>query len=172
MNRTLVAGCGNIFLGDDAFGVEVVRALAEEPMPDGVKVTDFGIRGVHLAYELLDGYDRAILIDATPRGDAPGTIYVIEPETDAEGRAARAKEAEAPLIDAHGMAPHEVLDLLETLGGSVEELLVVGCEPATVREHIGLSEPVAAAVPRAVALIRDLVDRPVGSEVAPDRKGA
>jgi hydrogenase maturation protease len=155
--RTLVAGCGNIFLGDDGFGVEVARRLAESPMPEGIKVADFGIRGVHLAYELLDGYDTAILVDATPRGEAPGTITVLEPEVDSQGRVARARDAQAPLIDAHGMAPHEVLELLAALGGTVGRLLVVGCEPAEVTEHMGLSAPVSAAVDDAVRVIRELV---------------
>ncbi len=157
--KTLVAGCGNIFLGDDAFGVEVAQRLATEDLPEGVKVTDFGIRGVHLAYELLDGYDTAILVDATPRGEPPGTVYLIEPELGEEIRAARAREAEAPLLDAHGMAPHEVLDLLSSLGGSVDQVLVVGCEPAEVCERMGLSEPVMAAVPQAIALIRELLEK-------------
>ncbi|MGH8930896.1 MAG: hydrogenase maturation protease [Egibacteraceae bacterium] len=156
--KTLVAGCGNIFLGDDAFGVEVAQRLAAEELPDGVKVTDFGIRGVHLAYELLDGYETAILVDATPRGEPPGTVYLIEPEV-GDGRAVRAEQAEAPLIDAHGMAPHEVLELLASLGGSVEQLLVVGCEPADVSERMGLSEPVEAAVPQALELIRELLQK-------------
>jgi hydrogenase maturation protease len=155
--KTLVAGCGNIFLGDDAFGVEVARRLATEELPEGVRVTDFGIRGVHLAYELLNGYDTAILVDATPRGEPPGTVYLIEPEVEGESRATLAEQAEAPLIDAHGMAPHEVLDLLSSLGSSVEQLLVVGCEPAEVTERMGLSTTVEAAVPQALQLIRELV---------------
>jgi hydrogenase maturation protease len=160
--KTLVAGCGNIFLGDDAFGSEVARRLAAEELPEGVKVADFGIRGVHLAYELLDGYNTAILVDATPRGEPPGTVYLIEPEVDGGDRAARAEQAETPLIDAHGMAPHEVLDLLSSLGGSVEHVLVVGCEPAEVRERMGLSEVVEAAIPQAMQLIRELVQDTAG----------
>ena len=79
----LVAGIGNIFLGDDGFGVEVAQRLADRPMPEGVQVADFGIRGVHLAYELLDGYDALVLVDAVPMGEPPGTVAVIEPELDA-----------------------------------------------------------------------------------------
>src|SRR6516225_7125141 len=78
--RILVAGIGNIFLGDDAFGVEVARRLAARPQPDGVRVADFGIRGIDLTYALLDGYETVILVDATPRGGQPGTLYVIEPD--------------------------------------------------------------------------------------------
>ena len=149
--RVLVAGIGNIFLGDDGFGSEVARRLAGEPFPEGVRVTDFGIRGLHLAYDLLDGYDTAILIDAAPRGGAPGTIYVIEPDLPAE------PSPGGSILDAHGMEPVAVLGLLSTLGGSVGRVLVVGCEPATVEEGIGLSEPVARAVDEAARVVRELV---------------
>ena len=145
--KTLVAGCGNIFLGDDGFGVEVARRLSTRPLPEGVKVTDFGIRGVHLAFELLEGYDTAILVDATPRGETPGTITVLEPEVDGA----------AMLIDAHGLAPHQVLELLSSLGSTVRRFLVVGCEPAEISERMGLSPPVSAAVDEAMRVIEALV---------------
>ena len=145
--KTLVAGCGNIFLGDDGFGVEVARRLSTRPLPEGVKVTDFGIRGVHLAFELLDGYDTAILVDATPRGETPGTITVMEPDVDGA----------AMLIDAHGLAPHQVLELLSSLGSTVRRFLVVGCEPAEISERMGLSPPVSAAVDEAMRVIEALV---------------
>jgi hydrogenase maturation protease len=149
--RVLVAGVGNVFLGDDGFGVEVARRLQAAELPEGVRVADFGIRGVHLAYELLDGYQTAILVDATPRGGEPGTVYVIEPEppTGASGHT---------LLDAHGMEPDAVLSMLEVLGGSDAKVLIVGCEPADVRERIGLSPRVAGAVDQAVAVVRELVD--------------
>jgi hydrogenase maturation protease len=160
--RVLVAGIGNIFHSDDGFGSEVARRLITEPMPEGVKVTDFGIRGIHLAYELLDGYDTAILIDATQQGGEPGTIYVIEPDVDAietdNGL------AEAGIQDAHGMDPASVLALLRSLGGGVERLLVVGCEPAEVEDGMGLSEPVARAVDEAVRVVRELVTQDPGDE--------
>ncbi|MDH6128304.1 hydrogenase maturation protease [Kitasatospora sp. GP82] len=152
----LVAGVGNIFLGDDGFGVETVRRLAAHPLPEGVEAADFGVRGVHLAYQLLDGYRMLVLVDATERGDAPGTLYLIEATTD--GRI----EPDTPLLDGHRMGPDAVLALLATLsagtGGSVpERVLVVGCEPESVDEHLGLSPVVAAAVDRAVELILQLV---------------
>lgn len=155
--RVLVAGLGNIFFGDDAFGSEVARRLLTdtEPVPEGVKVTDFGIRGIHLAYELLDGYDTAILVDATPQGGEPGTVYVIEPDLDS--LESESGLAEAGIADAHGMDPVSVLALLRSLGGGVGRLLVVGCEPADTDEHMGLSDPVAAAVDEAVRVVRDLV---------------
>ena len=145
--RVLVAGVGNIFLGDDGFGVEVARRLADQQLPEGVEVADFGIRGVHLAYQLLEGYDLAILVDASARGGEPGSLYVIEP-TPGDGDV---------LLDGHGMQPAAVLGLLEALGGPVGRVLVVGCEPAEVGERIGLSEPVGRAVGEAVRLVRELV---------------
>ncbi|MGH9038794.1 MAG: hydrogenase maturation protease [Acidimicrobiia bacterium] len=155
--RVLVAGLGNIFFGDDAFGSEVARRLLTdgEAVPEGVKVTDFGIRGIHLAYELLDGYDTAILVDATPQGGDPGTVYVIEPDLDA--LESESGLSEAGIADAHGMDPVSVLTLFRSLGGGVGRLLVVGCEPADTDEHMGLSAPVADAVDEAVRVIRDLV---------------
>lgn len=148
--KVLVAGVGNIFLSDDGFGVEVARRLAGETLPEGVKVADFGIRGVHLAYELLDDYDAAILVDAAPRGGQPGTLYVIEPRLTPNPQA-------AALLDAHGMQPDAVLGLLGMLGGHVDQVYVVGCEPSSVEEGIGLSEPVERAVDEAVRVVRGLV---------------
>jgi hydrogenase maturation protease len=146
---TLVAGVGNIFLGDDGFGVEVARRLSRETWPEDVRVADFGIRGIHLAYQLLDGYDTLILVDALPRGGAPGTLYVME-----------ADESGPPLAlaDAHGMDPRSVLGMVRTLGGAVGRVLVVGCEPAEVLERIGLSEPVERAAAEAVRVVRTLVE--------------
>jgi hydrogenase maturation protease len=148
----LVAGVGNIFLGDDGFGVEVARRLQSAALPDDVKVADFGIRGVHLAYELLDGYELVILVDATPRGEQPGTLYVIEPEPD------EPDPDEVPALDAHGMDPAAVLNLLGVLGGHVDRLLVVGCEPAVADEGMTLSPPVEAAIDPAVTLVQDLIN--------------
>jgi hydrogenase maturation protease len=159
-NGILVAGIGNIFHSDDGFGSEVARLLlGGPPVPEGVKVVDFGIRGVHLAYELLDGYDVAILIDATSQGDEPGTIYVIEPDVDAIET--ENGLAEAGIVDAHGMDPASVLALLRSLGGGIERLLVVGCEPADVEDGMGLSEPVAGAIEEACRVVRDLIDQEI-----------
>jgi len=157
-NGILVAGIGNIFQNDDGFGSEVARLLlAGPPPPDGVKIVDYGIRGVHLAYELLDGYDAAILVDATAQGGEPGTIYVIEPDVDAVE--SETGLAEAGIVDAHGMDPASVLALLRSLGGGIGRLLVVGCEPADVDDGIGLSEPVAAALGEACRVVRQLIDQ-------------
>ena len=152
--RVLVAGIGNIFLGDDGFGVEVANRLAGRPMPDGVKVVDFGIRGVHLSYELLDGYDVLILIDALPMSEPPGTLAVIEPAPIA---APDEGDDAAPVIDAHSMNPGVVLGMLAGLGGAVEKIYVVGCEPASLDEGIGLSQVVADCVDGAVEMCCGLI---------------
>ncbi|HXH56622.1 hydrogenase maturation protease [Iamia sp.] len=154
--RVLVAGIGNIFLGDDGFGVEVVGRLAGRPMPDGVTVVDFGIRGLHLAYQLLDGYDVLVLVDALPLGEPPGTVALVEAEvpTTAEPDP---ETPTGPALDAHSMSPAVVLATLAHLGGSVDQVFVVGCQPATVAEVIGLSDAVAASVDRALAMVDDLL---------------
>ena len=159
----LVAGIGNIFLGDDGFGVEVANRLAGRALPDGVRVADFGIRGVHLAYELLDGYDALVLVDAVPMGEPPGTVAIIEPEL--RRRSARPTTTRAPALDAHSMNPAVVLGMLASLGGQVDRVLVVGCQPSVIDEGIGLSSPVAAAVDRAVdAVLEALAELCVSNE--------
>jgi hydrogenase maturation protease len=151
--RVLVAGIGNIFMGDDGFGVEVARRLAERPLPAGVEVGDFGIRGIDLMYALGEGYDAAVFVDAVPRGEPPGTLSVIEPELE-EGDAT---------IDAHGMDPVKVLSLARQVGSVPERILVVGCEPGVRMtgdegEVVGeLSEPVRAAIDDAVGLVESVI---------------
>ncbi|GGK08380.1 hypothetical protein GCM10011583_45460 [Streptomyces camponoticapitis] len=157
----LVAGIGNLFLGDDGFGPEVVRRLAgpgAAPLPDGVRVVDYGIRGMHLAYDLLDGYDALVLVDACPGGGAPGELTVLEVGPDDLGTGE---------FDAHGMNPVSVLANLGQLGGTLPHTHVVGCTPADVEEGIGLSEAVAAAVPEAVAEVRALVRRLLAARPTP-----
>ncbi len=161
--RTLVACLGNIFLSDDGFGVEVARRLARYELPAGVRVTDYGIRGMHLAYDLAEGFDHTILVDATQRGGKPGTVYLIEPEEPADqaGPAPAGDGttmlASMSLLNAHGMQPDLVLSLAGTLGADAGRVLVVGCEPASLDEGIGLSAPVAAAVDDAVRMVTVLV---------------
>ncbi len=140
--RVLIAGVGNIFFGDDGFGSAVAQRLAQETL-DGARVEDFGIRGMHLAYELLAGYTAAVLIDAVPRGSEPGTLYVIEP--------APVESALAP--DAHRMDLANVFACVRMLGGEPPPITIVGCEPATIDEGIGLSEPVQRAVEAAIPLV-------------------
>jgi hydrogenase maturation protease len=158
--RVLIAGIGNIFLGDDGFGVEVVRRLAERPLPEGVEVKDFGIRGMDLAYSLQDDYELVVFVDATPRGGAPGTVYLIEPEIEDDGEAT---------LDTHGMDPVKVIKLSRALGARPTRTLVVGCEPQVVlggedydEMLMELSEPVRAAVEEAVKLVVSLVERSGG----------
>ncbi|MGG2460770.1 hydrogenase maturation protease [Streptomyces sp. RGM 3693] len=156
--RTLIAGVGNIFLGDDGFGVEAVRALGAHALPDGVELVDAGVRGVHLAYRMLDGYATVLLVDAAARGGEPGALYLLDATDPAD---AAARPGNTP-IDAHHMTPDAVLALLDTLSAGTgarrpERVLVVGCEPADTTEGIGLSAPVAAAVDEAVRLVLRLV---------------
>jgi hydrogenase maturation protease len=145
----LVAGIGNIFLGDDGFGPEVVRRLGAEPQPAGVQVVDYGIRGMHLAYDLLAGFELLVLVDALP-GGTPGEVVVLEVGEDDLGPGD---------FDAHGMNPVAVLGGLSRLGGSLPPTYVVGSRAMSVTEGIGLSPPVAAAVPAAMAAVRTLTGR-------------
>jgi len=152
--RVLVAGIGNIFLRDDGFGTEVARALATEDLPDWVRLADYGISGMHLAYDLASGYETVILLDATARGEPPGTVSVIELDRPDEAPGGAA----AMLLDAHGMQPDLVLSMLGVLGGQAGRVLLVGCEPASTDYGMGLSAPVAAAVGPAVRAVLDLID--------------
>jgi hydrogenase maturation protease len=147
--RVLVACVGNIFLGDDGFGVEVARRLSGMPVPDGVRVVDYGTGGMHLAYDLADGYQTTILVDAAPRGGKPGTITVTEADP--------AVHPNPALFDGHGMQPDVVFGMLGLLGAQAGRIVVVGCEPARVDYGMELSEPVAAAVDKTVRIVLDMV---------------
>jgi hydrogenase maturation protease len=162
--RILVAGVGNVFLCDDAFGVEVVRLLAERPQPPGVQIRDYGIRGVHLVYELLDGYDLFVLVDAAPRGEAPGTVSVLEVELPSP-------EAQ-PVIDAHSLTPDAIFGLLSSLGGQPGRNLVVACEPAEVDAGMGLSDPVREALPHAVRAVEEILAQATGAGPRADGREA
>ncbi|HEY2509051.1 MAG TPA: hydrogenase maturation protease [Streptosporangiaceae bacterium] len=156
--RTLVACVGNVFLGDDGFGVEVARRLATADIPDGVRVADYGISGMHLAYDLAGhGYETTILVDAAPRGGEPGTITVVEVDPE-EHRVSAEKSVEgSQLFNAHGMQPDVIFGVLDMLGAKAGRILVVGCEPASIEYRMELSEPVAAAVDEAVRVVLDMV---------------
>lgn len=154
----LIAGIGNIFLGDDAFGVEVIQRLADKQLPRGVRAIDFGIRGFDLAYALLDGTDVTILVDACPRGEKPGTLYVIEPDL----ASIDAPESESTPVDTHGMNPINVLRLAKTLGGPLKRILLLGCEPEFLggeEGKMGLSEVVTASADEAVHMVESLVEK-------------
>jgi hydrogenase maturation protease len=150
MTRVLVAGVGNIFLTDDGFGPEVIRNLTGRQFPPGWHVKDFGIGALHLAYALLDGYDVLVIIDAAPRGLAPGTVSLIEVDPSA-------KVEEVPVLDGHSLSPTAILGSLGSLGGQVQRALVLACEPADVSEGLGLSDVMAQAVPVALAALADLI---------------
>lgn len=153
-SKILVAGVGNIFMGDDAFGSEVARRLMDEGLPAEVQVTDFGIRSYDLAYALMDGYDVTILVDATSQKQSPGTVYLIEPD---QGQLDQIDEI---MADPHSMSPENVLRMLRTLGSTPGKLYLIGCEPAILEVEdgrIGLSEVVEAAIPQAIELIKSLV---------------
>jgi hydrogenase maturation protease len=157
--RVLVAGIGNIFLGDDAFGVEVSQKLLRRPQPDGIRVEDFGIRGLDLTYALADGPEYAILIDAVPRGEAPGTLYILEPQLDDP----QMNSAPGPSIEAHSMHPLKVLQTVVAMGaGRPGRVLIVGCEPTPFDEddqQMEMSPPVRAAVDEAVEMVESLIGR-------------
>jgi hydrogenase maturation protease len=156
-SRMLVAGIGNIFLGDDGFGVEVARRLATEDLPEWVRVADYGISGMHLAYDLANGYETTILIDATSRGDDPGTIYVIELDHSQTAGPAPDSPGGGQLLDAHGMQPDVVFRVLDMLGADAGKVLLVGCEPASVDYGIGLTTAVGEAVGEAVRVVKNLI---------------
>ncbi len=152
--RILVAGIGNVFLGDDGFGVALADRLSRRQLPAGVQVADFGIRGMDLAFAMQEGYETVVLLDATPRGERPGTLYVIEVDINEHTEAA---------LDTHGMDPARVIGLVRALGGEPPRTFVVGCEPQTRMsaddEEIvaQLSEPVRAALGQAVTIVESLL---------------
>jgi hydrogenase maturation protease len=168
--RVLVAGIGNIFFGDDGFGVAVAQKLQQRDLPRGVDVIDFGIRGMDLVFALGEGYDFALFVDAVPRGDTPGTVFLIEPQL---------QESDEPvMLDAHGMDPVKVLSLAGQLGPVPERILVIGCEPLTGvssddEELIGeLSDPVRAAVDVAAELVEQTLDELLDDQTSPCRRQA
>lgn len=177
--RILVAGIGNIFLGDDAFGVEVTQRLMTLSWPDGVRVMDFGIRGFDLSYALMDDYDAFILIDAVPRGETPGTLYTIEIDLETIDQIPQ-QEA---MLDAHALNPLRVLQMVRSTGGHPKRVLLVGCEPESLGEEeqlegrMGLSAPVEAAIEEAVGMVVSLVNsisvehQTVASQVAAVGRG-
>jgi hydrogenase maturation protease len=157
----LVAGIGNIFLGDDGFGVEVVRRLTTCALPEAVRVVDFGIRGLDLVYALQDGYETTILVDAYPHGQPPGTVSIVELNTN------EATHTPSNFVEPHSMNPMNVLRMASAMHGPLKRVLLVGCEPATLggdEGHMGLSQPVEAAVEEAVRATESLVRRILDGE--------
>jgi len=153
--RILVAGIGNIFFGDDAFGCEVLAELQRHQLPEEVEAIDFGIRSYDLAYALMEDYDAAILVDAVPRGEKPGTLYLIEPDPDE-------LEKFVGDIDGHSMSPVSVLQMVKSFGGKTGRLYLLGCEPSVLDSEdgqMGLSENVRAAIPTAMEMIKSLLNK-------------
>ena len=158
MRDILIAGIGNIFNGDDGFGVAVAQRLAQRAMPEAVQVVDFGIRGIDLTYALLDPYRAVVLVDAAPMGRPPGTISIVEPHIADEN----SPPPEGLAVSGHALDPATVLSLAATLGGTCRRVLLVACEPLDLGGEdgaMGLSPPVAAAVDTAVAAIDELMPR-------------
>jgi hydrogenase maturation protease len=161
--RILIAGIGNIFLGDDGFGVAVANKLVARTFPQGVRVTDFGIRGFDLAYALMEGYETTILVDAYPDEGRPGTLFVINPDLHNLDYAG----TQPGFVDPHGMNPLNVLRMAVNMGAELKRILLVGCVPATLGPEegkMGLSEPIAAAVDEAAQLVDSLVTRILAGE--------
>ena len=157
--RILVAGIGNIFLGDDGFGSEVIRHVVGQPTDADVRTVDYGIRGMHLAYDLLDEWRALVLVDALPNRGAPGTLHVFEADHETLSPTAG--------LEAHSMDPAAVFATLTALGGTAPRTIVIGCEVENIDEGMRLSEPVAAAVPGAVAAINDVLAALAARTTAP-----
>ena len=150
--RILVAGMGNLLRRDDGFGIAVVEHLQKRGVGEHVTLLDSGIAGVRVVQELLAGYDGLILIDATTRGEPPGTLYELEPS----------REARPAPQSLHDVEPGAVLTLARAAGCLPPRVAIVGCEPADCEELApgaapDLTPSVAAAVPRAAALVRSRV---------------
>jgi hydrogenase maturation protease len=153
--RILIACIGNIFLGDDAFGVEVAKRLSTHELPAFVKVVDFGIRGFDLAYALQDGYETTILVDAYPHARPPGAVSLVEPDL------TRLDEVQSSVVETHGMNPLNVLRMATAMNANFKRILLVGCEPESFggeEGRMGLSAPVEAAVDEAVQMILAVID--------------
>jgi hydrogenase maturation protease len=159
--RILIAGIGNIFHGDDGFGVEVVGRLADGALPESVRVVDYGIRGLDLVYALQDGYETTILIDAYPHGKTPGTVSVVELDAN------EIADSPGDFVEPHSMHPMNVLRMARAMQGCLKRVLLVGCEPASLggdEGFMGLSQPVEAAVEEAVKVTASLVEKILDGE--------
>jgi hydrogenase maturation protease len=160
-SRTLIAGIGNIFLGDDGFGCEVVRALEKTKLPSDVRVVDYGIRGLDLAYALLEPYRAIVLVDSVSRGAVPGTVFLLQPSNGPEN--------EMLALDPHSMDPLHVLAMARSLGEISAEVFIVGCQPGDFGDEyagrMGLSSAIAASVPEAVRAVSELVARLNSNEI-------
>ncbi|MGI8952072.1 MAG: hydrogenase maturation protease [Chitinophagaceae bacterium] len=152
--RVIIAGVGNMFMKDDGFGGAVIKKMMGKEFPEGVEVKDFGTGGLKLAYDLMRGYDGLILLDASSRGEKPGTLYIIEPnENDID-----ADLEQGGPIDPHGADPVTVLRFVKSIGSWPAKVLIVACEPETVDEfEIGLSDSVNASVDKAIEMVDEII---------------
>lgn len=151
--KTLVAGFGNIFRSDDGLGSAVLRLIAGEDLGPGVRVRDFGTGGMHLALEMLEGYDRVIIVDAIARDDPPGTAFAIEITGEETGTAV------ADPHDMHIGALFALYRQLREQSGmtTAPQVFVVGCVPENLDDGMEFSDAVRAALPSCVQLVRKLI---------------
>mgnify|MGYP001576376524 FL=1 len=147
MKKILVACLGNIFYGDDAFGVEVAKVLSEQDLPKNVKLIDFGIRGIDLAFELINDYKLVLLVDTIKIGAEAGSVFVLEPKTDEDGND----------NFTHDLTPTKAMQIASRLKTKPQKMLLIGCEPANLEFHDEMSEPVKNAVEKAVGKILEIV---------------
>jgi hydrogenase maturation protease len=153
--RVMIAGVGNMFMQDDGFGGAVIKKMQHKNFPEGVEIKDFGTGGLKLAYDLMRGYDGLILLDASPRGEKPGTLYVIEPNQDDINPDLQ----QGGPIDPHGADPATVLRFVKSIGSWPGKVIIVACEPEAVGDfEIGLSAPVMAAIDKAIEMVEDIVN--------------
>ncbi|MDV3244104.1 MAG: hydrogenase maturation protease [Nitrososphaerales archaeon] len=167
VSKILVAGMGNVLRGDDGFGVEVAKKLAEEKLPEGVDVMEAGIAGISLVQKLFDVYDVLVILDTMKRGGSPGSIYVVEPEIPKVGLDTLDMKLVNYLADAHYVEPSKVLTLAKGLGVLPKKVLIVGCEPSMQEKlNIGLTAPVKEAADKAVGIVLDLLRQELGYRAA------
>jgi hydrogenase maturation protease len=153
--QILVAGVGNAWLQDDAFGGECARRLEARGVPSGVTVMDFGTGGLDLAYEIMRGYDALVLLDASRQGGEPGTLYVLEPSM--EELAGPIEDGD--VINPHGMDPQTVLRFVAAIGGFSGRVVVIGCEPGEVDDvGVGLTPVIEGAVERALEVVSETLE--------------
>ncbi len=136
---TLVLGLGNPLRGDDGVGVRVVQHLAQCRLPGNVEVLDGGTQGLGLV-SLLEGRQRAIVVDAADMGRAPGEFVRFALEE------ARLLGEDEGRFCVHAAGLREALLLARALGILPKEVVLFGVQPARVAWETGLSPQVEAAL--------------------------
>lgn len=150
---TLIAGFGNVLLGDDGFGVHVIKRLAAMTLPSHVQTMDVGIGGMELVLRLKTGFDEVIVVDAVRRGETPGTLFVFAPNERELNRDS------GKALNPHVAEPLAAMRMAKTLGVLPAAITVVGCEPENCSPGIGLSAAVSAAIDPSLNVIRKLVEQ-------------